>query len=91
MGIDLRYFSILSKVIKAYPKTAPVDVAFLSYPDLILTPEQVINEFDFIDKKEIVYRSDSEEIKRWHGVKHLDQIIETKDLMKKLGCNPIFF
>ena len=53
MGIDLRYFSILSKVIKAYPKTAPLDVAFLSYPDLILTPEQVINEFDFIDKKEI--------------------------------------
>lgn len=94
MGIDLRYFSILAKVIKAYPKTAPLDVAFLSYPDLMLTPEQVINEFDFIDKKEIVYRSDSEEIKRWHdirGAKHLDQIIETKDLMKKLGCNPIFF
>ena len=91
MAIDLRYFSVLAKVIKAYPKTAPLDVAFLSYPDLMLTPEQVINEFDFIDKKEIVYRSDSEEIKRWHDLKHLDQIIETKDLMKKLGCNPIFF
>lgn len=92
MGIDLKYFNNFSRAVKPLldPKNE-LKAAFLSYPDLLITEEEAVYHFNFLDRSQFVYRSDSEQIKKFHSIARPGKILETKDFMRKIGINSYFF
>jgi hypothetical protein len=96
MAIDQLYFEYLSSAIKLLREDqlkvdSPLQVGCLSYPDLLVTKEQIVSKFPHLAKSDFVVRNDVEKIRKWHGMPHLEEIIETSDFFKKLNCDSDYF
>lgn len=96
MAIDQLYFEYLSSAIKLlradqFKVDSPLQVGCLSYPDLLVTKEQIVSKFPNLAKSDFVIRNDVEKLRKWHGMPHLEEIIETSDFFKKINCDPDYF
>jgi len=96
MAIDQLYFEYLSSAIKLLRednlKVEPtLRVGCLSYPDLLVSREQISSRFPNLENCDYVLRNDLEKIRKWHGIPQLKEIIETSDFFKKINCVPDYF
>jgi hypothetical protein len=91
MAIDIAYFHYLAPILREMKKSEGCRVACLSYPDILMTPEEVAPHFHGLDIRSLKVRPDSEEICRWHGIQTKIQITDTKSLFEELGLKIDFF
>jgi hypothetical protein len=96
MAIDNLYFGVMCKVIDMARCDQPnsknnIKVGCLSYPDLLVTREQIATRYPHLVDATYAMRLDSEKIRQWHSMQHLTEIIETTDFFEKLGCETDYF
>jgi hypothetical protein len=96
MAIDYLYFDIMCTVIDLERKNkssqdSVLQVGCLSYPDILVSREQIIHRYPELKNETYITREDSEKIKKWHSMPHLKKIIETTDFFNKLGCVVDYF
>lgn len=81
MAIDQAYVGFLSEVIKIirHNKKAKLRTACLAYPDILLSPSELVyyfNELNIDDLLEI----EGEDILKWHGIEG-----RTKNFIQRLN------
>lgn len=90
MAIDNLFFEGLADVINVMRSQEiykeSLNIGCLSYPDMLVSEDEVIKRFPKINRN-FKKRSDSEEIKAWHGRSDLNYIIDTDDFFNKIDCN----
>ena len=94
MAIDYLYFQIFSNVITNLRKEGKKDnikLGCLSYPDLIVPIKIIEDHYPNLSKENIKTRPDSESIKKWHGIKSEEDILDTDDFFNKIGCEAEYF
>jgi hypothetical protein len=96
MAIDDLYFGVMCSAMdtarrKLPDPTAVMRVGCLSYPDVLVTREQISERYPHLATASYRLRDDAEKIRKWHSMPHLSEIIETSDLFDKLGCETDFF
>lgn len=96
MAIDLLYFDFLSSAVEMLRSDSPdpskrLKIGCLSYPDLLVSRDIISERFPDLAGSNFMLREDGEKIRRWHSMPHLNEIIETSDFFRKLGCEPDYF
>lgn len=96
MAIDTLYFGVMAPAIeiarrKLSNPDASMRVGCLSYPDLLITREQITQRYPRLANANYEVREDCEKIRKWHSMPNLSEIIETTDFFKKIGCIPDYF
>lgn len=96
MAIDSLYFGVMCSAIDMVRRKMPnpttvLQVGCLSYPDLLITREQIAARYPHLADSHFRLREDAERIIRWHSMPHLTEIIETSDFFNKLGCEADYF
>jgi hypothetical protein len=91
MAIDTAYLHYLAPVLTELGKKRPLRIACLSYPDLLLTPQDVVRAFPSVSAEALQTRADSEAICAWHGIKKPIQITDTQSLFTALGHTADFY
>jgi hypothetical protein len=96
MAIDQLYFEYLSSAIKLIEKDKfdtkkPIKIGCLSYPDLLLSRDEISKQFPQLDGCSYVLRQDVNQLSKWHGMPHLTEIIETTDFFNKINCETDYF
>ncbi len=96
MAIDQLYFDFLSSSIELLRNDesedqTPLRVGCLSYPDLLVTREEIVTRFPKLKGSDFLLREDGEKIRKWHSMHHLTEIIETTDFFLRLNCQPDYF
>ena len=94
MAIDYLYFQLFSNTIKNIRNEGKQDnikLGCLSYPDLIIPRKLIEEHFPGLNNQNIKIRPDSENIKKWHGIKSEEEIIDTNDFFNKIGCTADYF
>ena len=96
MAIDNLYFAIMTSALKMVKASMPNAVeknrvGCLSYPDLLVTRDLIAETYPELDGASFAVRKDAEKIKRWHGMSHLNEVIETSDFFEKIGCDADYF
>jgi hypothetical protein len=94
MAIDYLYFQLFSNVIKNLRQEGKKDkikLGCLSYPDLIVPVKLIKEHFPNLNNEDMKIRPDSESIKKWHGIKSEEGIVDTNDFFNKIGCEAEYF
>lgn len=96
MAIDYLYFDVMCTAIDLERKNKTIQdsvllVGCLSYPDILVTREQIIHRYPQLNNESFMTREDSEKIISWHSMPQLSKIIETTDFFNKLGCIVDYF
>ncbi len=96
MAIDNLYFQMLATVIdiKRSELDSPeslIRIGCLSYPDLLVTRQQISNRYPDLRSANFKLRQDYKEICKWHGFQNPIEIIETNDFFNKIDCNVDYF
>jgi hypothetical protein len=96
MAIDNLYFGVMCSAMdmarrKLPDPTAIMQVGCLSYPDLLITREQIAARYPHLADTTYRLRKDGDKIRQWHSMPHLTEIIETTDFFDKLGCETDYF
>lgn len=96
MAIDNLYFNLMYSALdmarsKLPDSTAVMRVGCLSYPDLLVTREQIAARYPHLSDARYRLREDADRIRQWHSMPHLVEIIETTDFFDKLGCETDYF
>ena len=96
MAIDNLYFGLMSSGMdmarrKLADPTQVMRVGCLSYPDLLVTREQIATRYPHLADATYRLREDADKIRQWHSMPNLDEIIETTDFFDKLGCEADYF
>jgi hypothetical protein len=90
MAIEATYFSLVMQVLNrlsAVPR--PINGLFLSYPDLLLSRNDLLSYFKAEDVDRFPMRADSEDIWRWHGLSDKsDPVVDSVSLFSSLGIRP---
>jgi hypothetical protein len=85
MAIDKVYFNDYLAPLLLGGVGAPLRIACLSYPDILLPPESIIERFPSVDRAVLQVRQDSEKICAWHGIKPAISVTETSTFFTALG------
>jgi hypothetical protein len=94
MAIDYLYFQLFAQTIKNLRQEGKKDnikLGCLSYPDLIVSRRLLEEHFSNLSGQDMKVRSDSESIKKWHGINSTEEIIDTNDFFNKIGCEADYF
>ncbi len=96
MAIDTLYFGVLSSALDIVRRKLPdplatLRVGCLSYPDLLVTRQQIAERHPHLATANFRQREDADKIRQWHAMPHLQAIIETTDFFRKIGCEPDYF
>ncbi len=96
MAIDSIYFGVMSAAMDMARRKLPnpsdvMQVGCLSYPDLLISRDQIVSRYPHLQGTKFRLREDSDKIKNWHSMHHLAEIIETSDFFDKLGCKTDYF
>jgi hypothetical protein len=96
MAIDEVYFGVMSSGMemarrKLADPAGVMRVGCLSYPDLLVTREQIAARYPHLADATYRLREDANKIRQWHSMPHLNEIIETTDFFNKLGCETDYF
>jgi hypothetical protein len=88
MAIDNAFISVLSKLIQLirHDKKTTLRTACLSYPDILLSPGEIVNYFNDLNIADIL-EIEGEEILKWHGIQGRQKIVDTENFFKKIDCN----
>ncbi len=70
---------------------AKLDVACLSYPDMLVTADQISKRYPALADADYRFRSDSQRVAQWHGTPLLKEVIETTSFFENTGCCPEYF
>lgn len=85
MGMNAFTFDVLSKVLKLVPER-PIKMLSLGYPDILLSEHSLKSLLGDQALDGLVYRPDSAEIVKWHGLNHLIQKVpDPHDLFGRMG------
>jgi hypothetical protein len=95
MAIDHLYFQVMTQAL-AIAKSgespeSKVRVGCLSYPDLLVTRDQILQVYPDLEEARFMLRDDFEKVRSWHGMDHLSEIIDTSDFFKKINCTVDYF
>lgn len=94
MAIDYLYSQLFSNTIKNIRnegKQGNIKLGCLSYPDLIVPRKLIEEHFPDLNDQNMKIRPDSEAIKKWHGIKSEERIIDTNDFFNKIRCEADYF
>lgn len=95
MAIDHLFFQLmaqaLEKVKSSLSENRRVKVGCLSYPDMLVTKQQIIQIYPKLVSEEFALREDYEKVRTWHGMPHLTEIIDTTNFFEKLNCEVDYF
>ena len=89
MAIEATYFSLVAQVLQRLkPRPNPIKALFLSYPDLLMSQQELLAHFSAEDLANVPARSDSNDIWRWHGLGgNTEPILDTITLFSILGVD----
>ena len=95
MAIDHLYFQVITQALaiakSGESSKSKLSLGCLSYPDLLITRDQISQVYPDLKNVRFVTRDDFEKVRSWHGMKHLPEIIETSDFFNKLNCTVDYF
>lgn len=96
MAIDALYFELLATVIdlkrsEVENSESLIRIGCLSYPDLLVTRQQISKRYPNLQSENFKLRQDYKEICKWHALQNFVEIIETNDFFNKLGCEVDYF
>ena len=91
MAIDASYFKYLRPVLRSLMSTDRRRIACLSYPDILMSPEEIVSAFPEVEGMPLTVRPDSDKICRWHGLTDQIEITETASLFDAIGFTADFF
>ena len=88
MAIDQAYVEFLSSVIRIIRnnKKAKLRTASLSYPDILLSPSELVHYFNELNIDDIL-EIEGKDILKWHGIEGRTKIVDTENFFKKIGCD----
>jgi len=89
MAIEAAYFSLVTQVLSRLDGVPrPLQGLFLSYPDLLLSRNELLRFVSDDVLEGVATRKDSADIWRWHGLpSRTDPIYDSVELFKNLGVN----
>jgi hypothetical protein len=91
MAIDKTFFTFLAPVLRELMSRKNRKVACLSYPDILMSPDDVTFAFPEAQGKKLAVRDDGAEICKWHGLPEQIEITDTKSFFQSIGLEVDFF